>query len=304
MYGRGKSDLFSKVCQTGFLLTTYFKSISGNSLDTLLHHLQAGRQLVLSMISKPKGIQDPELRDLWGFLLEMYAYMVLISTVTPSGNPNGQNLTLDSFLYSVEGLSQYGTYGAFFGSGQGIFDFIPEVSLLSSDCRVEEESGTISVETYIRYKDLESRIRSWTPPLEQATTNTELAVQMTTASLIYQTAQLIFLHSSFHKSIQDDEKLIAEIDIRIEMAVPLLASLSFTPLSAIILWPAMIIGSCVRETTHRDLFSAMTARYKMNAVKRAGNLLELLWNDPDPRAYGPRGLDYVMRKQGSNICMI
>ncbi|KAH8656550.1 fungal-specific transcription factor domain-containing protein [Tricladium varicosporioides] len=280
------------------------ESISGNPQDTFLHHLHASRELVLSIMSKPKGIENPANRELWGFLLEMYSYMVLVAAITPSGASNTPKVTLDGFLHSTEGVSQHGVCGNFFSGKNSIFEFVPEVSLLTSQRRREEETGTCSKESYAKYKDIVSRIRSWSM-VEPADVDTvaDLRTQRAAASILWQSALLIYLHSSFCEALQDDASLVAEIDIRIESASPLLGSLVLTPLGAIMMWPSMIIGSCARQKKQWEMFRTIGTMYRMNAVKHSLGLLTLLWQDPDPRAYGPRGLDFVMRKKGSNIIM-
>ena len=131
-----------------------------------------------------------------------------------------------------------------------------------------------------------------------------MAKQRAAALIIWQSALLIFLHSSFCESLQDDICLATEIDIHVEVTLPLLDSLTLTPLCAIMMWPAMIIGSCAHQERQWEMFRLAEARYKMDAVKQGTKLLNLLWMDPDPRAYGPRGLEFVMQKRGWNICMI
>jgi len=268
-----------------------------------MHHLNAGRELVLSIISKPQGIEITKHHDLWNFLLEMYSYMALVATITPRGTSGTQNPSLNDFLRSAQGISKHGTSGSFLSGIKSVFKFIPEVSLLTSQRHTEEETGTCSATTYAQYKDLESRIRASTAT-NSIMDGSEMATQHAAALVIWQSALLIFLHSSFCESLQDDIRLITEIDIRVEMTLPLLESLTLTPLCAIMMWPAMIIGSCAHQERQWEMYRLAGVKYKMSAVKQATKLLNLLWMDPDPRAYGPRGLEFVMQKRGWNICMI
>jgi len=284
-------------------LSDTLQSISGNSHDTFMQHLNAGRQLVLSIIAKPQRIENPKNDDLWNFLLEMYSYMVLVATLTPGGTPGTQAPSLDDFLLSAQGVRKHDIFGSFLSGIESVFKFIPEVSLLTSQRRTEEDTGTCSAKTYAKYKDLQSRIRVL-PATDSSMSGSEMAKQRAAALIIWQSALLIFLHSSFCESLQDDICLATEIDIHVEVTLPLLDSLTLTPLCAIMMWPAMIIGSCAHQERQWEMFRLAEARYKMDAVKQGTKLLNLLWMDPDPRAYGPRGLEFVMQKRGWNICMI
>ena len=114
-------------------------------------------------MSTPSELAAQGFRDIWDFLLELYSYRALLASITPLGALETQTITVDPFLNSLGSLSQYESYGVYFGCGRSIFEFIPLVSQLTNQRLVEDGSGNFSVETYAGYKLLESRIRLWSP---------------------------------------------------------------------------------------------------------------------------------------------
>lgn len=228
----------------------------------------------------------------------MYSYRALAASVTPRGNLSPRTvIELDSFLSDLKGLRQYSSHGIFFGCGHGVFEFVPMISSLLAYRLSEDPSALPTSEIYTKYKILDSKLRDWKPA------GTDIAIESATAAIIYQNALLIYLHSFFHP-FPTSTSLFSEIEIRTEICFPLLLSLSPSRLEGIMLWPAMMIGSRLQKDEERKMFRQACERsaYKMRSLKRGMELLEFLWGDSDPRAYGPQGLDYVMRKRDLNLC--
>ena len=95
------------------------------------------------------------------------------------------------------------------------------------------------------------------------------------------------------------------MESRTETTLPLLLSLSSSTLGSIVLWPTMMVSSCLRREEQQDVAREgfQNVDFNSRAIKQLAEVLDLLWKDPDPRAYGPRGLDFVMKKHGWSICM-
>lgn len=296
--------------QTGdrlrLLLVTLFlgivENLSGNS-QMNHYHLKASRQLVLSIMATSMEPAAEELRVIWGFLLELYSYRALIASITPLGALDTQAVIVDPFLNCLQPLSQFETYGFNFGCDQSVFEFIPEVSQLTSRRSLEEQSGNFSLEANVSYALLESRLRSWTPAC--LAEDTLLDRQKITAAMIYQNALLIYLHSSFCDPVPSNSQTLHEMEFRAHIAFPLLQSLASSMLASIMLWPMMMICSCLRQEELRKVVREAVAEVDFNsmAVTQLAEVLELLWEDDNPRAYGPRGLDFIMKKKGWSICM-
>lgn len=255
-------------------------------------------------MSSPSELATEESRELWGFLFEMYSYRALVASITPLGAlETQQSIPVDPFLDSLWTLSQYKTYGFQFGCGHSLFQFIPEVSRVTNQRMEEERYGVFSPETHASYKSLESRIRSWNPSVlaEETVFNS----QRLAAATIYQNSLLIYLHAYFCDPISSDLYRLSEMELCAETALPLLLSISRSQIASIMMWPTLMVCSCLRQEAQHKLVLEGISKVDFNskAVKQCAELLDLLWKDPDPRAYGPRGLDYIMKKKGWSICM-
>ncbi|KAG0649106.1 Sterol uptake control 2 [Hyphodiscus hymeniophilus] len=276
-----------------------FESISGNS-QTSLHHLKASRQLVLSISSNPSSLLTQEHRDVWGFLLEMYSYRALIASITPLGAVESQPIIVDPFLNSLSTLTQYKTYGFQFSFGYSLFQFIPEVSQITNQRMAEENSGTFSASTYMSYMSLRSRLSSWNSCILAEETN--IGSQNIVAATIYQNSLLIYLYSYFCDS---DPGTLLEMELLANRAFPLLISLSQSQVASIMMWPTLMVSSCLRQEEQYDMVREGISHVDFNSktVKQCLELLNLLWADSDLRAYGPRGLDLIMKKKGWSLYM-
>jgi hypothetical protein len=65
----------------------------------------------------------------------------------------------------------------------------------------------------------------------------------------------------------------------------------------------IIMGSCLRlpEKRHKPREMLVASPFHMTAVPRTIQLLDWLWEDAS--AYGPHGLEAVMKKHKINLCM-
>ena len=127
---------------------------------TFFTHLAACRQLIVSLFTDSLNHFNADSLHLWGFLVELYAYLALVAGVTPTGTRDRRTVILDPFLSSLEFLSQCKTYGTLLGFGHGLFEIIPDISALAQrrqadkgkDCPAELQNG---------YWQLEDRICLW-----------------------------------------------------------------------------------------------------------------------------------------------
>jgi hypothetical protein len=264
----------------------------------VLHHLAASRHLILEILSTPSFLLNPDHLSLWGFLLEIYSYDSLTALITPRGNISSQTIIkTDSFL-DLEGLRQYSSYGIRFGCGHDIFEFIPIISSLVAERLTDDPNDIHTPELYAKYQILASKLRDWKP------VRVGMTMEQSAVAICYQNSLLIYLHSAFN-SLSTNPPALAEIETRVGICFSILLSLALSQLEAMIFWPVMIIGSCVQKEEDRELIRRAfeTSRYRTMNVRRALVLLNALWGDDDPRAYGPQGLDYIMKKRGWNLCL-
>jgi len=63
------------------------------------------------------------------------------------------------------------------------------------------------------------------------------------------------------------------------------------------------MGSCLRDQEKQERLRNMwvQSHFQMTALSRAIQLVDWVWDDP--QAYGPLGLDTVMKRRKVNFCM-
>ena len=123
---------------------------------------------------------------------------------------------------------------------------------------------------------------------------------------VFRHALLSFLKASMCGSVVNNPKVLISVQRHIDIAFPLLDPVADTPFVTVLLWPIMILGSCL-ICEHQRKYLAHHLRFESKIdicqVPEAGKLLEILWNEEDERAYGPYGLYFVMRKYDINFSM-
>jgi hypothetical protein len=240
-----------------------------------------------------------------GFALEVYCYLILVNSITPYGRDEARTIPFDTVLTSLEFLKEYETFGVFFGCGQNLFELIPKISVLAATRLVEEESGECTQESRTTYETLIDTLEKWHSPsvaYEMARWEAEHIM----IGEVYRHSLLAFLKVSMCGSVVNNPKVLVAIQRHIDIAMPLMDRVADTPFVTILLWPIMILGSCLisehqRKTlVHQLLFET---RIDICQVVEASKLLEILWNEEDERAYGPYGLYLVMRKYHINFSM-
>ncbi|KAK1977082.1 C6 zinc finger domain-containing protein [Colletotrichum cereale] len=290
------------------LLLCILEGVQGDVNGAIHHHMRAARQYVAPWAAKSRRPSSHELQYIYGFLLEIYTVFALELAITPRGIAGDQPAELDHFLESLAFLGEYKSCGFMLGFGHGLFGMIPEIVKLVEARRAGPVDGEASSGLYQSYQSLVTKLDLWdefadilggegvSPRHEQAT-----------AVNIYRNALIIYLHSAFHDSLPDKPGLITEIELRIDKMLPLCWAFyaGTSPLRRMTLWPVSVLASCCSKRHHVEAF-----RYGLNinpnapgAVRVVARVMQLLWEDEDPRAYGPRGLDWVMKKHGISLSM-
>lgn len=259
------------------------------------------------LLQHPHASMQGDTKRIKGFALEVYSYLVLANSITPYGRDESRTIPFDSFCTSLEFLREYETFGVFVGCGQGLFEIIPQISIFAMNRLAEEDAGScdLSADSQSTYKALETALTEWqSPPVGAEMAQWE--AQHVCAGEMYRQALLIFLRASMCGSVVSNPKVMVKIQKHIDVVFPLLLPLTESPFMTIMLWPTMIIGSClICEHQRRETLNRLTHETKIDIyqVFQAARLLELLWQDDDPCAYGPFGLDFVMRKNHINFSM-
>ena len=232
------------------------------------------------------------------FLLETFAYLASVLNITVNTYMIHLVVVLDPCDDALERFQSCKASGSMFGYARSLFVLIPSICQLGYNRLLEESSQDPSFESTALYKSLQSRIESWQLP-DAVVQSGSISDDLSIAAEIYRQAILIFLHTSFFGSDATHPRLLALVDASIDQIRPLVEFL-FPDSSAltILLWPSMILGSCLRDPLHREELrnSMLKAPFNMTSTVRAVQLLELLWEDSAPDSYGPFGLGSVMQK--------
>ncbi|RBA19210.1 hypothetical protein FPRO05_10139 [Fusarium proliferatum] len=292
------------------LLLCVYDHVQGHSRGSMYHHLKACRQYINLLTSEPTP--SNELKHLKGFMLELYAYHAIKITITPRSFLSDEVVEIDPSVYSLDILRGYKSRGFLLGFGQGLWEMVPEISQLVEARQEEEKRGIIATTAYQeQYASLLSRLEGYNA-LEEDTNGLCTHEEQATAVMIYQHGLIVYLQSAFYPDMLADPNLAAEIDNRVEQTMSAFYSLfvSESPYRRMLLWPGTIMASVARRQEHIHVFRAgffARASRTPGAVKMGAKVVELLWSDPDPRAFGPRVwklVDETWVYEGDIKCLI
>ncbi|RBR12016.1 hypothetical protein FVER53590_29621 [Fusarium verticillioides] len=283
------------------LLLCVFDHVQGSSRSSIYHHLRASKEFITLLTSDPNA--PDELRNLRGFILELYAYHTMKLAITPRGLASNEFVDIDPAVHSLDVLSGYKSRGYLIGFGKKLFELVPKVAKLVEARRNEEQSSPHMPTALTKeYDCMLQRLQSVTES-DDDSNGLRPYKERAGATRIYQNALIVYLQSAFYQNMLTNPELIFEIEERIDRVMPNFYSLfvSESPYRRMLLWPGVIMGSCAQSDKHIAGFRAgfrARASGTPGAVKTGARIVELLWNDPDPRAFGPRGLSYIMTKHG------
>ncbi|KUJ14906.1 uncharacterized protein LY89DRAFT_720345 [Mollisia scopiformis] len=261
--------------------------MAATPVNLIFHHLLASRHLIHTILTSPTLLTAPSHLSLFGHLFELYSFRCLgssIHPVTQLQTPISHSiLDLHFFIGNFSSTPQYTFYSSIFAEqGHLLSAFLPEISTITSQPVTTKET----------HEHLSHRLRAWLP--------TPLSPEKTTSSILYQNALLLYLIT-----LTSSHPLpTPEIQIRISICLPLLSSLYPSRLEGIVLWPSMIIGSCLTTEGEREVLRKAwgNARYKMRTVVWAQEMLEALWRRGKEEGgedfWGPRGLAKVVEEEG------
>ncbi|KAF5970443.1 transcriptional activator UGA3 [Fusarium coicis] len=288
------------------LLLCVYDHVQGHSRGSMYHHLKACRQYIHILTSEPTP--SNELKHLKGFILELYAYHAIKITITPRGFLSDEVVEIDPSIYSLDILRGYKSRGFLLGFGQGLWEMVPEISQLVEARREEEKRGIIATTAFQeQYDSLLMRLEGYNA-FEEDTNGLCSREEQSAAVMIYQHGLIVYLQSAFSPDMLADPNLAAELDNRIEQTMEAFYSLfvSESPYRRMLLWPGTMMASVARRQEHIHVFRAgfiARASRTPGAVKMGAKIVELLWSDPDSRAFGPRGVSYIMTKHDISLSL-
>ncbi|KAF4632078.1 hypothetical protein G7Y89_g6048 [Cudoniella acicularis] len=278
------------------LLLSTTESISANSQGVIFHHLRASSHFIPSLLALDPNHGDQEIR---AFLIETYAYMVSVANITVNTQPTYPALILDPCITGLERFQDCKASGMMFGYARNLLTLLPSICMLGYNRTLEENAGKYSFENIAWYKALQFKIESWQEPSTSEDSGNDIK-DLVVASKVYKEAILIFLHTAFYGSKVGDPELLSLIDTSLSKTSSFFGFGTDSPVLSVMLWPCMIIGSCLRESVARQYLRGkmLETRFNMTLVLRSVQLLDWLWEDNALDAYGPYGLGIVMRKHG------
>ncbi|KAM0209522.1 hypothetical protein ACHAQD_011108 [Fusarium lateritium] len=282
-------------------LLCIYDHMLGTTRGAIYHHLKASREYIALLAPAPQS--NNELEYMRGFILELYAYRAIKLAISPRNLTSDQTVEIDPSVHSLNVLDGYKTRGCLLGFGQRLFEMIPEISQLV-EARRDEELLDPNMPTALqaRYECMVARLQAF-DAYEENLDGLRPRQERAGATIVYQNALIVYLHSAFHVDLLSEPGMAAELEARIDKMMPFFYTLFVgeSPYRRMLLWPGVMMASCSRRQEHvqgfrRGLIGKATRTH--GAVKTGARLVELLWNDPDPRAFGPRGLSYIMTKHG------
>ncbi|KIM93770.1 hypothetical protein OIDMADRAFT_173118 [Oidiodendron maius Zn] len=278
------------------LVLSITESVSGNSKGATFHHLRASSHFVPLVLALDPTHGDQEV---CAFLLETYAYMVSIVNITVNTQPTFPSLVLDPYIASLERFQGCKSFGTMFGYARDLLSLVPTICTLGYNRILEESAGECSFESLACYKAIQSKIENWQEPSPRENSGIDTK-DLTNAAKVYKEAVLIFLHTAFYASNVTDPELLALVDKSICATLVLTDFDTDSPVLSVMLWPCMIIGSCLRQPVQREYlrYKMLEAPFNMTVVRSSVQLLDWLWEDSASDAFGPYGLGSVMRKYG------
>ncbi|KAF7162450.1 hypothetical protein CNMCM5623_007741 [Aspergillus felis] len=246
------------------IILCHYEVVSGNLDGSPFTHLRASRHLLLELRNKRHQVNTTAELKLYGFVMELYSYVVLCNSITPFGMNCKRTLVHDTFLQSLDNLRDFGAFGRY--------------------------------EIYERFK---SRIIDWNPPAMDSPENGsdhDLLSGRKAALEFCRLALMIFLETALSPFSKYDPTRIYQLRPLLDVAMSYLPLVSPTKFSCIVMWPLMIIGSCLVEEDQRRAMKHILIhnQYMMRNTAQASSLLELLWMDPDEYAIGPYGLGMLI----------
>ena len=248
-------------------------------------------------------------RKLLSLSLEVYAYVSIVNCVTPYGFPDDRCMPLNMLSESLSCLSSHIMTGDMFAGCHHLFEIIPQVTHLAGQClnvqrRVKnwnpDDTSLIAI-----HNNIKRQIIDWKPP-DSLARNDARCHQIRLAGKFFKHALMVYLSTAMLGATQPSEMVWSHIQSEIQAAFSLAGHISDTETLTILLWPLIILGSCVVHTEQQDLLiRGLTMNcFEMKHLYNVCEVLQLLWNDPDPLAFGPYGLHMTMQKHGLHMSIL
>lgn len=287
---------FDKVlCLATSTSLCWFEIVDCNPSGYVYHHLQAA-SMILQELQSSKACDSVIL----GFYREQLAYLVIVAHVTPFTSKLLNRPMIPLSRLTSEPLCSLNShtpiYGVMFGKSHFFFEMIPQIRI-----------AVLEKASEARLLELEEKIRLWKPYMLEAN-NVKDDANLSLAALIYQRACLLFLFSMRNGAQAPSGSFIASIRPLIDSFIELFACLSVeSPAWTTMMWPLIVVGSCITETPQQErmMWLAAQSKFNMAAVDKCLELVKAMWAAyrENPMYFGPYGLEKLLEVRGLNICM-
>lgn len=242
---------------------------------------------------------SPAERKLLGFVAEVYSYIVLSNSITPFDMNCNRTLVYDPFLHSLDDLRDLGAFGVMFSGAHSLFELISSVSLFAGQQDSQPSTGNnLTLDRYEIYKQLKTRIGNL-EPLAMEHPDTEVLPGRSAILEVFRIALMVFLETAVSPFSKHSER-VHHLQPFLDLALHYIPQVLRSNYSCILMWPIMIIGSCLMREEQREVIANILIdnHYFMRNTAQGSVLLQLLWNDPDEFSFGPYGLGLLMKRHG------
>jgi hypothetical protein len=266
-------------------------------------HIRAGKKIIPRLLSASS--KTSSMRTLCGVTFELYTYLALVTTPTPYNNGTGSELdTRNSLLLSWDLLKNYGVFGVIVSPIHQCLEIIPRVVALCTRRQAELAFNECSSESLILFTELMDIID--TIGCEDDLSGSALDLEnlhSLSISAVYRHALTIFAYDAMWcGTIAGDETRLSIVRQHALSALTHIPTLMDTHHRNILLWPTIVIGSCLLNEGERDIIrSVLSIREPIFVVTKMGMMLEKLWAENDPAYFGPYGLHKHMLSQETFI---
>lgn len=268
-------------------------------------HIRAAQKVVPQLLNTFS--QTSSTRTLCGLALELYSYLSLVASPTPYSNGTASEPdTRSSPLPSWDVITVYGTFGVIVSPIYQCLEIVPRVVNLCARRQAEMIFGECSPESWEEFFQIMDVIEfiGFIDDLLGPSVDPEHG-QSTSVSAVYRHALAIFAYDALLcGTIQGDENRLSIVRQHALSALALIPTLVDTDLSKVLLWPTVVIGSCLRDEGERGILrSALSTKEPIFVVVKARMTLESLWAENDPVYFGPYGLHKHMLSHQAVLCL-
>lgn len=258
-------------------------------------HIRAGKKVIPKLLSASS--KTSSLRTICGITIELYTYLSLITTPTPYDNGTSSEMdTRNSLLLPWELLKDLEGFGVIISPIHRCLEIIPHVVALCTRRQSELTFNECSSESLILFTELMAIIDTIGCGEDLGSALNSEAPQSLSISAVYRHALTIFAYDAMWcGTIAGDDSRLSIVRQHALSALTLLPSLMDTHYRNLLLWPTIVIGSCLLNEGEFDVIrSGLSIRQPIFVITKMRMMLERLWAEKDPVYFGPYGLQKHM----------